>query len=338
MTVKKSKETGLTNFWLSDDIYFIHYSMLSAMFAPTQANGRHNSFIELQDDFERIFIDKKFNALVNTRFLSMEYDFKVYIYLLKELELNNSLIYKNKPKEFKFEFTIELMPLLKFLNKKYEKKFADQLYNSLSKLRQAALVYSTLKERTESGLISEFTIIGEGRKSKIKITFPKNILNVFGLNRQVRIDIRELKKYCKNGGDTKIFLMLKAYNSVDGKEFNEFDYKALQQALAHVEYHKNNGVKSKYYENSNSRSTIESHFKNLSESRFIVPIEEGKEPDSYKLIKIDSLPDVVKPLTNSEKEYQLAVEEAFSKSQVIQKEINDDLDLDDLEELEDFDI
>ena len=335
MSVKKSKETGLTNFWLSDDIYFIHYSMLSAMFAPTQANGRHNNFIELQEHFERIFVDKKFNALVNTRFLSMEYDFKVYIYLLKQLELDNSLIHKSKSKKFNFEFTIELMPLLRFLGKRYEKKYAEQLFNSLSKLRQATLVYSTLKERTESGLISEFTRVGEGRKTKIKITFPKNILNVFGSKRQVRIDINELKKYCKNGGDTKLFLMLKAYNNVDGKEFNEFDYKLLQQALAHVEYHKDNGIKHKYYENSNSRSTIESYFKNLSDSKFIVPIE-GKDPDTYKLIKVDSLPDVVKPLTDSEKEYQRAVDEAFSKSQVIQEEVSDDLDLEDLEELENF--
>jgi hypothetical protein len=332
--VKQSKDTGLTNFWLSDDIYFIHYSMLSAMFAPTQANGRHNSFIELQEDFERIFIDQKLDALVNTRFLSMEYDFKVYIYLLRELELNNSLIHKNKSNEFKFEFTIELMPLLKFLNKKYEKKFADQLFNSFSKLRQATLIYSTLKERTESGLISEFTTIGEGRKTKIKITFPKNILNVFGSKRQVRIDINEINKYCKNGGDTKLFLMLKAYNSIDGKEFNEFDYKFLQQALAHVEYHKDNGVNYKYYENSNSRSTIENYFKNLSDSNFIVPIEEGQEPDVYKLIKVDSLPDVVKPLSDSEKEYQRLVEEAFSKSQSIQADLSDDLDLDDLDDFD----
>lgn len=335
MGVKKSKETGLTNFWLSDDIYFIHYSMLSAMFAPTQANGRHNGFIELQDDFERIFIDQKLDALVNTRFLSMEYDFKVYIYLLRELELVNSLIHKSKSKEFKFEFTIELLPLLKFLNKKkYEKQFADQLYNSLSKLRQATLVYSTLKERTESGLISEFSLIGEGRKTKIKITFPRNILNVFGYNRQVRIDINELRKYCKNGGDTKLFLMLKAYNNADGKEFNEFDYMLLQQAFAHVEYHKDNGLKRKYYENSNSRSTIESYFKNLSESKFIVPIEEDKEPDTYKLIKIDSLPDVVEPLTNSQEEEKKRLEEAILKSETIQVNLSDDLDLEDLDDLD----
>lgn len=322
MKQDKKKTTGISNFWLYDDIYFIHYSMLIAMFAPSHKNIRHKKDISL-DGVNRVFKHKKFDALCNTRFLNIEYDFKVYIYLLKQLELINRDVNKDF-KNLELEFTVDTMSVLKFLGKdEYRKTHFNNLYNSLSKLRKASLVYKTINETTESGLISQFSIIGEGSKSSIKVSFPDNILNIFNFKRQVRIDINKLNKYCKNGGEAKIFLILNNYNNIKNKEFVDFDYEFLKQTLGFEEYHSKNGVVREFYKSKNSRSNINNYKKGLIDSGFLVDVE-NNDKYNYKLIQKRNLKDFVEELDNNTKQQVKDLERSIVESQI-------DVDLSDLD-------
>lgn len=233
----KSKRTGLANSYLSKDRYFIHFFILIAFFGVNKRDTIYKSESRLSDKKYRKIVFDNNEMYVSKNFLGMDFDFLVFIYLLKQFESKN---YKKNINTDKFDCDISLDCKLfcKEFGIKFNKKAKENIINSLDNLIDLKVKFKdeVLDWDTTTTLINSFK--NKDDLDFISVEMSKSINSILYNKRQIFFKIDELLKF-ESSVDKKLFLLLKSYNkNKNGFVKTKFLYEDLAQILGQkVEYY-----------------------------------------------------------------------------------------------------
>lgn len=281
--LNKRKFTGISNSYLKNDVYFLHFYTMCSIFAPVQ-NGKDIDIFDINKS--RVINLGDYEIKVNRSHLNMNKHFLMYCFLLKKFEALNYNVEKN---ELFHSVNISFSEILDFWN---EEKYKEALLNEFNAILDVFIsTIFTIKienQVVKSGLISKSNYDDEERM--FEISFSKEILDIFEKNkRQTFFNIKNFKEI-KGGIAKKLYLFLLSYdrNKKTGHVITEFDYSDLRQLVGYDINHlvNNNNVLHRNYDDSDSRRKLKKALDELHRVNFIKKFKSKSKQQKFNIFQI----------------------------------------------------
>jgi hypothetical protein len=278
----KRKNTGISNSFLDNDVYFIHFYTMCSIFSTVKNNDI--GLYEKENKF-RITSFGDYEIKINRNHLNMNKHFLLYCFLLKKFE---SVNYSRNKDELLQSVKFDFDEIITFWN---EEKFKTRLLNEFNVILD--LFISTVftikcKDYTvKSGLISRAKINSD---QTIEIFLTKDILEIFEVNkRQIFFNVIEFKKI-KSGTAKKLYLFLLSYskNKTTGYVVTSFKYSDIRQLIGFDIDHSidNKTTRFREYDDNDSRRQIKKALDELYNIGFIKKIKTKAKQKVYDIFQI----------------------------------------------------
>jgi len=279
----KRKFTGISNSYLDNDVYFLHFYTMCSIFAPVQ-NGKITDIYNKNE--ARVIKLSDYEIKINRSHLNMNKHFLMYCFLLKKFEALN---YNVKKSELFHSVEIPFDEILDFWN---EEKYKETLLNEFNEILDVFIsTIFTIKienQIVKSGLISKSHYDSDERI--FKISFSKEILDIFDKNkRQTFFDIKEFKKI-QGGIAKKLYLFLLSYgrNKDTGHVITSFNYNDIRQLVGYDINHivNDNNVLYRNYDDADSRRKIKKALNELHKIGFIKEFKSKSKQTKFNIFQI----------------------------------------------------